>query len=68
VVVDHDTRALMAAAGRDKATLRRFFDELGPERCALITQVSADAADWIAAVVTERCPNAVFLTACRVMM
>ncbi len=60
VVVDHDTRAVIwAGAGRDKATLRRFFDELGPDRCALITQVSADAADWISAVVTERCPNAV---------
>jgi len=60
VVVDHDARKLIwAAPGRDKATLRRFFDELGPERCKLITHVSADAADWIAAVVAERCPDAV---------
>ena len=41
------------------ATLRRFFDVLGAERCAQITHVSADAADWIADVVAERCPNAV---------
>lgn len=60
VVVDHDTRRLVwAAPGRDTHTLRRFFDQLGPERSAQITHVSADAADWIADVVAERCPNAV---------
>ena len=32
---------------------------LGAERCAAITHVSADAAPWIAKVVTERCPQAV---------
>ena len=59
VVVDHDARKLIwAGPGRDKATVRRFFDQLGAERCALITHVSADAADWIADVVAERCPNA----------
>jgi transposase len=60
VVVDHDTgRLVWAAAGRDKATLRRFFDELGEDRCGLITHVTADAAGWIAAVVAERAPGAV---------
>jgi transposase len=60
VVVDHDSRRLIwAAAGRDTHTLRRFFDLLGPERSAAITHVSADAADWIADVVAQRCPNAV---------
>lgn len=60
VVVDHDTgRLLWAAPGRDKATLRRFFDALGDERAAQITHVSADAAEWISAVVAERCPSAV---------
>lgn len=59
VVVDHDSGALVwAAPGRDEATLRRFFDALGAERSARITHVSADAADWIATVVAERCPNA----------
>jgi transposase len=59
VVVDHDSgRLVWAAPGRDKDTLRRFFDALGEQRCAQITEVSADAADWIAEVVTERCPNA----------
>jgi len=60
VVVDHDRRRLVwAAPGRDTHTLRRFFDQLGAERSKLITHVSADAADWIAEVVAERCPNAV---------
>ena len=41
VVVDHDSgRLVWAAPGRDRATLRTFFDELGPERCAQITHVS----------------------------
>lgn len=60
VVVDHDTGALVwAAAGRDEATLRSFFDLLGDERGAAITHVTADAAPWIAAVVAERAPNAI---------
>ena len=59
VVVDHDrNRLVWAAVGRDEATLRKFFDELGESRCAAITLVSADAAPWIATVVGERCPNA----------
>ena len=60
VVVDHDSRRLVwAAPGRDTHTLGRFFDQLGEARSAQITHVSADAADWIADVVTKRCPNAV---------
>jgi transposase len=60
IVVDHDTgRLVWAAPGRDQATLRGFFDALGPERCALITHVSADGASWIGQVVAERCPKAV---------
>ena len=60
VVVDHDTgRLVWAAPGRDRATLAAFFDALGAERCAAITHVSADGADWIEKVVDQRCPNAV---------
>jgi len=59
-VVDHDSgRLVWAAPGRDKATLHQFFDALGQERCAAVTHVSADGADWIAAVVADRCPQAV---------
>jgi transposase len=60
VVVDHDTgRLVWAEPGRDRATLRRFFDDLGPVRSARITHVSADQAYWISEVVTDRCPQAV---------
>ena len=60
VVVDHDQRRLVwAAPGRDRATVRQFFDLLGPERCAQITHVSADGAGFIDAIVAEKCPAAV---------
>jgi transposase len=60
VVVDHDSgRLVWAAPGREKATLERFFDVLGEQRCAQITHVSADGADWISTVVAGRCPSAV---------
>nr|WP_281492874.1 transposase [Micromonospora sp. MH33] len=60
LVVDHDTgRLVWARDGRDKATIAAFFDELGPERSAALTHVSADAAGWIGDVVAERGPRAV---------
>jgi len=60
VVVDHDTATLVwAAQGRDKATMRSFFDDLGAQRAALISHVSADGADFIAEIVAERAPQAV---------
>jgi transposase len=60
VVVDHDSRRLVwAAPGREEATLHRFFDDLGPERAAHLTHISADMADWIAKVVAQRAPGAV---------
>lgn len=60
VVVDHDTgRLVWAGPGRNDAALHAFFDELGDDRAALLTHVSADMADWIARVVARRAPNAV---------
>ena len=60
VVVDHDSgRLVWAKPGRDKATLASFFDQLGPERSALISHVSADGAEWISTVVAKQCPQAV---------
>ena len=53
---------MWAAPGRDKATLEAFFDALeasGKGRCAQITHLSADGADWISDVVADRCVNAV---------
>lgn len=59
VVVDHDTgRLVWAAPGRDEATLERFFDALGEERCEKIVLVSADGAEWISNVIGARCKNA----------
>ena len=60
VVVDRGRGRLVRAG--PAATTRPwnvFFDELGPERAALLTHVSADMADWIARVVAARAPNAV---------
>ncbi len=59
VVVDHDSGVLLwAHPGRDQHTLGKFFDRLGDDRCAKITLVSADAAEWIGNVVGARCTNA----------
>jgi transposase len=59
VVVDHDSgRLVWAGPGRNDTALNVFFDELGPERSALLTHVSADMADWIARVVARRAPHA----------
>jgi transposase len=59
VVVDHDTGGLVwAAAGRDKATVEKFLDLLGEERCQQLGLVSCDMASWITGPIAERCPNA----------
>jgi transposase len=59
-VVDHDTgRLVWAGKGRNAATLRGFFDLLGEDRSAQLSHVSADGAEWIHDVVTERAPPAV---------
>jgi transposase len=58
-VVDHGTgRLVWAHPGRNKETLRMFFDALGPARSALLKHVSADGAEWIHSVVAERAPQA----------
>jgi len=63
IVVDHDTgRLVWAGIGRDKKTLEGFFDLLGKERCAKIRLVSADAAEWIADLVRDRCKRATLCT------
>ncbi|MGH2873547.1 MAG: ISL3 family transposase [Solirubrobacteraceae bacterium] len=60
VVVDHHSgRLVWAAPGRDRATVLRFFDALGEERCKQIELVSCDMASWISGPVAERCPDAV---------
>jgi len=59
VVVDHDTgRLVWAAEGRCQDTVRAFFDDLGPQRSALVAEVSADGAEWLHDVVAEKAPQA----------
>jgi transposase len=52
------TPAGVAAPGRNSATVREFFDLLGPDRCAQFTHVSADGADFIDTIVAQMCPAA----------
>jgi transposase len=47
-VVDHGSgRLVWAQEGRDAATVDRFFAELGAERTAALTHVSADMGSWL---------------------
>jgi transposase len=59
LVIDHVTgRLVWAAEGRSKKVVDRFFEQLGPERCAQLTHVSSDGAEWILGPVEQHCPNA----------
>jgi transposase len=59
LVVDHVTgRLVWAAEGRSKKVVERFFEHLGPQRCAEVTHVSSDGAEWILGPVEQHCPNA----------
>lgn len=59
VVVDHDTgRVVWMADGHGKTVLARFFDNLGDQRAARLTHISADGALWIAETLAERAPAA----------
>jgi transposase len=50
--------SLCAGSSRSQATVRAFFDALGPERAARLAEVSADGAEWIHDVIRERAPQA----------
>jgi transposase len=59
VVVDHVRgRVVWARPGRDAATLRAFFDELGLERCAKLEAVTIDMSGAYKKAVTEASPQA----------
>jgi transposase len=59
LVIDHASgRLVWAAEGRSKQVVENFFAQLGPERCAQLTHVSSDGAEWILAPIGQRCPNA----------
>ena len=59
LVVDHEKRRVVwAAEGRDAATLRRFFEELGPEQAAEIEGITTDLAGWNLKAIEEHIPDA----------
>ena len=51
-------RVAWIGEGRCQATVKAFFDDLGPDRAKLLTHVSADGAEWIHPVVREKAPQA----------
>lgn len=59
VVVDHDRgRIVWVGEGKTADVLAAFFDELGPERCALLKVVTLDMSRAYAKAVTAACPHA----------
>ena len=62
VVVDHDTGEIVwAAKGKSAATLKQFFDLLGPERCAELEAVTIDMSAAYIKAVTEASPAATII-------
>lgn len=59
VVVDHVRRRVVwAGEGRSAATLKQFFELLGPERCAAITTATIDMSAGFQKAIREALPNA----------
>ncbi|HSK02570.1 MAG TPA: ISL3 family transposase [Kofleriaceae bacterium] len=59
VVVDHDRgRVVWAHPGKNADTLKTFFDELGPERCAKLEAVTIDMSEAYIKAVTACSPQA----------
>ena len=60
VVADHDRAGAVvwAAEGRNAATLEKFYEALGPERCQQLTAVSLDMGAAYAKATRIKAPNA----------
>jgi len=59
VVVDHDrAEVVWAAEGKNADTLGRFFEALGPERCAQLEAVTIDMSGAYIKAVTKASPQA----------
>ncbi len=59
VVVDHERgKIVWASEGKSAATLKRFFDELGPDRCSELEAVTIDMSAAYIKAVTEASPSA----------
>ena len=58
-VVDHERGIVVwSSEGKNAETLRAFFDELGPDRCALIESVTIDMSKAFISAVEEKVPHA----------
>jgi len=58
-VVNHESRRVVwASAGRDAATLKSFFEELGTEACGKIEAVTIDMAGGYLKAINDCLPNA----------
>lgn len=59
VVVDHERRCVVwAAEGKSAATLKRFFRDLGPDRCSQLEAVTLDMSQAYIKAVTAASPQA----------
>jgi transposase len=59
VVVDHlKKRVVWTSEGKSADTLKKFFDELGPERTQKLTHVTMDLSAAFISAVDERAPQA----------
>jgi transposase len=59
LVADHERhRIVWASKGRDSNAFRAFFEELGPERCALLEGATADFAAYYLQPIREYAPQA----------
>jgi len=62
IVVDHRRgRIVWARPGKSAATLKAFFDELGPERCANLEKVSIDMSPAYEKAVRDAAPSAIIV-------
>jgi len=59
VVIDHERGEIVwASEGKSAATLTRFFDELGPQRCSELEAVTIDLSAAYIKAVTDASPRA----------
>lgn len=62
VVVDHERRRIVwAARGKSAETLKGFFEDLGPDRCAKLEAVTIDLSAAYIKAVNESCPGATLI-------
>lgn len=58
VIVNHDTgKIVWSAKGKSGDTLRKFFDELGPERLAALETITIDMSAAYKSAIAERAPH-----------